>query len=105
MVLRGAIFDVAVDLRSDSATYGRWTANELDGNARRMLYVPAGFAHGFQTLEDETELLYLMGHPYRRDSAGGIRWDDPSLRIPWPLSDVTMSERDRALPLMPEPLP
>ena len=98
----GAAFDVAVDIRPDSPTFRHWTAVELSADNRRMAYIPAGFAHGFQTLADDTELFYQMSAPYRAESARGIRWDDPDVAIAWPLAVTAVSERDRALPLLRE---
>jgi dTDP-4-dehydrorhamnose 3,5-epimerase len=96
---RGAVFDVIVDLRRDSPSRGRWHAVELDAAGRRMLFVPAGFAQGFQTLADDTEVLYQMSTAYRPELARGIRWDDPTLSIKWPeTGERIVSERDRSLP-------
>lgn len=95
---RGAIYDVALDLRGDSPTFKRWMAVELRAEGNRMLYIPEGFAHGFQTLEDETEVFYQMSEFFHPESARGVRWDDPELAVKWPLNNVTMSERDRHLP-------
>jgi dTDP-4-dehydrorhamnose 3,5-epimerase len=81
---RGAIYDVVVDARPDSATYLRWLAVELTEENRRTLYVPVGFAHGYQTLVDATEVVYQMSVPYAPESADGFRWDDPRLAIDWP---------------------
>jgi dTDP-4-dehydrorhamnose 3,5-epimerase len=94
--VRGAIFDVAVDLRSDSPTYRRWHGVELSAENRLAFYIPAGLAHGFQTLTDDSEVLYQMGHPYVPDAARGVRWDDPAFGIQWPASDGerVVSERD-----------
>ena len=100
---RGAIHDVIVDLRSGSPTYRRWIAVELTEGNSRMLYIPEGFAHGFQTVEDNSEVSYQMFAPYSPDHARGIRWDDPALGIDWPLPDPIVSERDQAFPLLPEP--
>jgi|SRR5579871_2998913 len=95
----GAIFDVVVDLRPDSPTYTRHFAVALTATDRRALYVPVGFAHGFQTLVDETEVLYQMSTPYAPASARGVRWNDPAFAIAWPpASDRIMSERDRTYP-------
>jgi dTDP-4-dehydrorhamnose 3,5-epimerase len=100
---RGAIFDVAVDLREDSPTYLRWFAVELTADNRRMLFASEGFAHGFQTLADDTEVLYQMSEPYHPELARGVRWDDPTLAIAWPLPEgCILSEGDRALPLLDE---
>ena len=97
---RGALYDVIVDLRRDSSTRGRWAALELSQDNHRMLYLPKGLAHGFQTLADDTEVLYQISIPYHPDAARGIRWDDPSISIDWPdVSERIISERDRNLPL------
>lgn len=99
--IRGAIFDVIVDLRRGSASYGRWHGVTLSAENRHMLYVPPGFAHGFQTLADASELYYHISQAYRPEGARGVRWDDPDLAIEWPDVPVrTMSERDAGLPLL-----
>ncbi len=95
---QGAIWDVIVDLRADSPSYKRWHAVELSAENRRALYVPEGFAQGFQTLADDSEVLYLMSQFYRPDAARGLRWDDPALGIAWPIADPQLSDRDRSLP-------
>jgi dTDP-4-dehydrorhamnose 3,5-epimerase len=96
---RGAIFDVAVDLRGGSPTRGRWVGIQLDPDNGRALYVPEGCAHGFQTLLDDTDVAYMISVPYAPDAADGVRWDDPVLAIDWPNAvDRTISERDRGLP-------
>jgi dTDP-4-dehydrorhamnose 3,5-epimerase len=97
-VTRGAIYDVIVDLRPASPTFGQWTAVELHADAYAMLFVPEGFAQGFQTLEDDTELIYQVSASYSPEHGRGIRYDDPSLAIPWPLAVTEISDRDRALP-------
>ena len=94
----GAIFDVIVDLRPDSPTYLRHLGVTLTAANRQMLYVPEGFAHGFQTLEDHTEVFYQMSTSYAPGSARGLRWDDPALGIRWPEPPTAMSERDRTWP-------
>lgn len=100
-VTRGRIFDVIVDLRPASPTRHRWFAAELDAESGLMMYVPEGFAHGFQTLEDDTEVCYQISVPYHAPSATGLRWDDPALGIDWPRAGVRIiSERDSALPLL-----
>lgn len=99
----GAIWDVLVDVRPGAQTYGKWEAFELTGENRRQLYVPGGFAHGFQCLTDSCEVFYQMSQVYVPDSARGIRWDDPGLAIPWPIPVLELSERDRNLPLLPKP--
>jgi dTDP-4-dehydrorhamnose 3,5-epimerase len=98
--VRGAIFDVALDLREDSPTRLRWHGVELSEENRLALYIPAGLAHGFQALSENTELLYLMGNPFVAEAARGVRWDDPAFAIEWPDLDVerTISERDATYP-------
>jgi dTDP-4-dehydrorhamnose 3,5-epimerase len=98
--VRGAVFDVALDLRPDSATYRRWYGVELSDANGRMLYIPVGFAHGFQTLTDDSELLYLMGTEYVAGAGRGLRWDDPAFAIDWPVAsgERTISDRDRGYP-------
>lgn len=92
----GAICDVIIDLRPRSSTYREWTGVELSAENRIMLYVPEGFAHGFQTLQDNTEVFYQMSAAYHPGSARGVRWDDPGFDIRWPLLDPIMSDRDRS---------
>jgi dTDP-4-dehydrorhamnose 3,5-epimerase len=98
--VRGAIFDVAVDLRSDSSTFCAWHGVELSAENRRALYIPAGLAHGFQTLSDDCEVLYQMGHRYVPEAARGVRWDDPAFEIEWPRTQEArlVSERDASYP-------
>ncbi|HTB70241.1 MAG TPA: dTDP-4-dehydrorhamnose 3,5-epimerase [Solirubrobacteraceae bacterium] len=98
--VRGAIFDVAVDVRAESPTRCRWHAVELSAENRLAFYIPAGLAHGFQTLTDNCEVLYQMGDRYVPDAARGVRWDDPAFAIEWPPVDGerTISERDGAYP-------
>ncbi len=95
---RGAIFDVALDLRPGSPGPTRWIAVELSCDNRRALYVPPGYAHGFQTLSDDTEVLYLMTELYAPDAARGVRWNDRAFAIEWPISTPTLSERDATYP-------
>jgi dTDP-4-dehydrorhamnose 3,5-epimerase len=95
---RGAVYDVAVDLRSDSSTFCRWFAVELTADNRKMLYVPTGCAHGFQTLEDSSELLYQISEVYRPDLARGVRWNDAAFQIRWPISSPILSPRDLSFP-------
>lgn len=97
---RGTIWDVIVDLREGSPTRHLWFSAELSADNYRALYVPAGFAHGFQTLVDDSEVLYLMSEFYHPESARGLRWDDPVLGISWPFSDPVLSPRDRSYPLL-----
>ena len=98
--VRGAIFDVAVDVRSDSSTFRRWHGVELSDSNRLAFYIPAGLAHGFQTLTDDVEVLYQMGDPYVPDAARGVRFDDPAFGVQWPALDgePIVSERDRSFP-------
>jgi dTDP-4-dehydrorhamnose 3,5-epimerase len=96
--MRGAIHDVLLDLRPESPTYKRWVARELTSDNRLAFYVPEGVAHGFQTLTNETEVLYFIGEQYDPALARGVRWDDPAFGIYWPLAAGVMSERDRSYP-------
>ena len=91
---KGAIYDVIIDLRSNSSTFRQWTAVELSAENRRILYVPKGFAHGFQTLEDNTEVFYHMSEFYDPEYSRGIRWDDPEFGVMWPVGNGMMSDRD-----------
>lgn len=95
---RGAIYDVALDLRTDSRTYLQWTAVELTADNRLGLYIPEGVAHGFQTLADDCEVFYQMAAFYEPGSASGVRWDDSAFGIRWPLADPILSERDATYP-------
>lgn len=91
----GAIYDVALDLRTASPTYCKWFAVELTAANRKMLYVPEGFAHGFQTLADDTEVFYQISENYRPECDRGVRWDDPEFGIEWPIRHPIISQRDR----------
>jgi len=95
---RGSIHDVIIDLRPDSPTYLRHLAVELTAENRGTLYIPEGFAHGFQTLEDDTEVLYQMTTPYSPAHARGVRWNDPTFGIEWPIADPIIIERDDSYP-------
>jgi dTDP-4-dehydrorhamnose 3,5-epimerase len=95
---RGAIMDVAVDLRSESPTYRRWFGIELTADNARALYIPPGFAHGFQTLSDASEVFYHMSEPYRPNLSRGARWDDRAFCIRWPIADPILSTRDATYP-------
>ena len=97
---RGAILDVIVDIRPDSRTFRQWIGVELRAESYRMLYVPKGFAHGFQTLCDDVEVHYMVSSYYRPDAARGLRYDDPTIGISWPLPVTEISEVDRAWPLL-----
>lgn len=96
----GAVWDVVVDLRPDSSTFGQWESFELTGENHRQLYVPGNFAHGFQCLTDNCQLFYQMSESYVPELARGVRWDDPQLRIPWPVPEPALSARDLQLPLL-----
>lgn len=97
--VQGSAFDVVVDLRPESPTYCRWFGIELDANNRRALYIPEGVAHGFQTLTDDTEVIYTVSAPYTPSHAAGVRWDDAAFGIDWPpAAHRTMHPRDRAYP-------
>ena len=97
---RGSIYDVVIDLRPESPTFRRWTGVELSAENRLTLCVPAEFAHGFQTLEDETEVFYLVSNYYAPDAARGVRWDDPAFGVEWPGAPGgrVMADRDREYP-------
>jgi len=95
---RGSMYDVIVDLRRDSKTFQRWISTELSADNRRMLYIPENFAHGFITLEPQTEILYYMSEFFHPESSKGFRWNDPTFNIRWPLAQSVMSERDRTYP-------
>jgi dTDP-4-dehydrorhamnose 3,5-epimerase len=102
-VLRGAVFDVAVDIRPGSASFGRWVSCVLSAGAFNQLYVPVGFAHGFLTLETDTEVLYKVSAPYAPDCERAIAWDDPSVAIAWPLSEgqkPLLSAKDAEAPFL-----
>lgn len=94
--IKGAIYDVLVDVRPTSMSFGAWTAVELSAADGRAVFVPAGVAHGFQTLVDDVDVLYLMGAPYAAEAARGIRYDDPDVGIAWPLPVSVVSSRDLA---------
>lgn len=97
-VVRGAVWDVAVDLRPGSATAMHWTGVRLDADSAAALFVPKGFAHGFLTLEPDTDVLYAADHKYAPTHEHGARWDDPAFGIDWPARPAVVSDRDRAHP-------
>ncbi|MFM6852755.1 MAG: dTDP-4-dehydrorhamnose 3,5-epimerase [Sphingopyxis sp.] len=100
-VLNGAIFDVAVDVRADSATYGQWVGVELSAAAHNQLFIPAGFAHGFATLQPDTIVLYKVDAPYAPDCERAIRWDDADIGIKWPINGAPhLSEKDARAPAL-----
>lgn len=90
----GAIYDVIIDLRPDSSTFKQWVSVELSAENHRALYIPEGFAHGFQTLEDNTEVFYQMSEFFHPECARGIRWDDPAFGVEWPVENIIMSNSD-----------
>jgi dTDP-4-dehydrorhamnose 3,5-epimerase len=97
--VRGAVFDVAVDLRPDSPTYCQWVGVELSAENRKMLYLPKGFAHGYQTLSDHAEVFYFVSAPYSPEHQRGARWNDPAFAITWPLgTPAVIHERDATYP-------
>lgn len=98
MVLRGEIFDVAVDIRKGSATYGQWVGMTLSADRFHMLYIPVGFAHGFCVLSDEADVLYKVTQEYAPDLDRGIVWNDPEIGVRWPVTDPLLSTKDAELP-------
>lgn len=97
---RGAILDVVVDIRPGSPTYRQWRGFRLTAANGLSLYIPDGFAHGFQTLEDDTEVSYSITPPYAPGTAAGLRWDDPAIAVQWPLPISTIAEKDRTWPYL-----
>lgn len=95
---RGALFDVMVDLRPSSPTYGRWSGRELSEDDHRLIYIPEGVAHGYQTLVEHTEIFYQTSAPYQPQSTAGVRYDDPAFGICWPLEVTALSDADRSWP-------
>lgn len=100
--VRGRVFDVAVDLRADSPTYLHWHGLELDESGTSQFFIPEGFAHGFQALTDDAQLLYLHSAAWDREKEGGLRHDDPSIAITWPLPVARVSDKDKNLPSVKE---
>jgi dTDP-4-dehydrorhamnose 3,5-epimerase len=97
--LVGSIYDVIIDLRAESPTYGEWLAVELSArHPRHMVYVPENFAHGFQTLADDTEVFYQMSETYHPEAARGVRWNDPAFGIAWPAGNRIVSKKDQSFP-------
>ncbi len=100
--IKGKIFDVIVDIRSGSKTFLQWFGIELSDENRKALYIPKGFAHGFQTLTDHAEIIYMVSDPYNKDAEGGIRYNDEKTGIQWMLPLNKISEKDRNIPLISE---
>ena len=98
--VRGAVLDVAVDLRPQSPTYKRWVAVELSEENTRQLLIPRGFGHGFVTLTDHVEFLYKADNPYAPEADGGIRWNDPELNVDWGVTDPVLSDKDKNAPFL-----
>jgi dTDP-4-dehydrorhamnose 3,5-epimerase len=95
----GAIYDVIIDLRPDSPTFKQWVSAELTAENRRALYIPEDFAHGFQTLLDDSEVFYQMSEFYHPEGACGVRWDDPAFGVEWAVAETVISEKDQMFPL------
>ena len=99
-VISGEIFDVAVDIRKDSPTYGKWVSQILSEKNHKMLYIPEGFAHGFCTLSETANVLYKVTNEYSPENEGGIIWNDPDVSISWPIKNLIISEKDKKLPTL-----
>jgi dTDP-4-dehydrorhamnose 3,5-epimerase len=98
--VQGTIFDVIIDVRAGSSTFLQWFGAELTAENKRMMYVPAGFAHGFQSLSDYSEITYMVSSVYNKESEGGVRYNDPKVNIQWPLPVSLVSDKDQAIPLI-----
>lgn len=98
--IKGKIYDVVIDLRKNSKTFGKWIAEELSGKNNKMILATKGFAHGFQTLSNNCEVLYFMSQFYSPEYSFGVRWDDPLFNIKWPIQNPLLSEKDRNWPLL-----
>ena len=101
-VMRGSVLDVAVDIRRESPTYGKWSSIVLSGKNKWMYWIPVGFAHGFLTLEDDTTFFYKCTNAYNKESEGAIRWNDPALGIDWDIKDPVVSPKDEVAPMFRE---
>lgn len=98
--VKGVIYDVLIDIRPGSATFNQWTGVELSSANKKMIYIPEGFAHGFLTLEEETEVYYLMSEFYKPGAGRGIRWNDPFYNIKWPAEPKVISDKDKRWPVL-----
>ena len=101
-VVTGRIFDVAVDIRKNSPTFGKWVSAELSEENKQMLWIPPGFAHGFISFEDNTNVLYKSTNEYNKESERGILWNDLEINIKWPIDKPILSEKDKKYPLLKE---
>jgi len=99
-VLKGEIFDVGVDIRQNSPTFGKWVGEILSENNHRLLYVPEGFAHGFCVLSDKADVIYKVNNEYSPENDRGILWNDPDVNVDWPMENPTLSEKDQKQPLL-----
>jgi dTDP-4-dehydrorhamnose 3,5-epimerase len=100
--ISGKVLDVIIDLRRKSASFLHWTGVEISADNKRMIYIPEGFAHGFQTLTDNCEMIYHHSRVYEKDAEGAVRWNDPKINIIWPMTPVHVSERDQNHPWVTE---
>ena len=98
--ITGKIFDVAVDIRKNSPTYGKWVGEILSNENHRSLYIPEGFAHGFSVLSEKADVIYKVSSEYSQENEGGIIWNDPTINIPWSVKQPIISEKDNLLPLL-----
>lgn len=101
-VVRGTVFDVAVDLRKDSPTFGKWEGVTINENSHQVLFIPKGFAHGFLVLSDIADFQYKVSNYYSKENDGGLLWSDPDIKIDWPVPNPILSEKDNQLPLLKE---
>lgn len=99
-VVRGRIFDVAVDLRAESPTYGGWVGRTLDDDTGELLWVPAGFAHGYCVLSESADVMYKVSHPFEPSLSRGMAWDDPTVGVEWPISEPVLSQADQRQPTL-----
>ena len=98
--ITGKIFDVAVDIRKNSPTYGKWVGEILSNENHRSLYIPEGFAHGFSVLSEKADVIYKVSSEYSQENEGGIIWNDPTINIPWSVKQPIISEKDNLLPVL-----